>query len=74
MAGKAGCGAQILGVAIAAGRAAVVDAAPAFVCNARVRTCVPGEPIVRSVARGTIRTEHACVEYRVTVTTHAGGG
>lgn len=54
MTGEAGGGAQVLGVTVAAGGSAVIDAAPAFIGDAGVAACVAGEPIVRGMARGTI--------------------
>lgn len=54
MTGEAGGGAQVLGVTVATGGSAVIDAAPAFIGDAGMAACVAGEPIVCGVARGTI--------------------
>lgn len=65
---------QGLGVAIAAGCAAVVDSSPAFIGNARVRTVVRGEPVVGRMATFTIQTKHAGMEDRIAVAARTVGG
>lgn len=60
-------GLESLCVAIAAGGAAMVDAAPAFVGNTRVRTIVTGKPVIGCMAARTIQAKHAGMEDRVAV-------
>ena len=58
---------QGLRMAIAAGCAAMVDTAPAFVGDARVRTGVRGKPVVCAMAVRAIQTKHSRMEGRIAV-------
>jgi hypothetical protein len=74
MTGKAGRAAEILGVTVAAGGAAMIDTPPAFIRDRWMRAGIPGEPVVRGVAGGTVRTEHSSMEDRVSMTTYTRTG
>lgn len=69
------CGSlQCLCVTVTAGGAAMVDSAPAFVRDARVRTIIAGKPIIRGMAACAIQIKHACMENRITVAACTIGG
>lgn len=73
MAFRASGALQGLCMAIAAGRAAMVNAAPTFVGNARVRTVVTSKPVIRCMAARTIQAKHACMKDRVGMASNAVG-
>jgi hypothetical protein len=70
----AGSCTQGLRVAIAAGSAAMIDSAAAFISNAWVGTVVARKPVIGGMALSAIQAEHACMEDRVAMTTCAGSG
>ena len=45
----------------------MIDAAPAFIGDARVRTVVEGKPVVGCMAARAIQSKHAGMEGRITV-------
>lgn len=63
---------QGLRVTITAGGAAVINTAPAFIGDARVRTRIFGKPVFCRMATCTIRTKHACMKDRVGMATYTG--
>lgn len=62
VAGSAGGLVQGLLVTVAARGTAVVNSASTFIGDGRMRAVVSGGPVVHTMTRGTIQTEHARME------------
>lgn len=66
---RTGGGAQRLCVTITTCPATVVDAAAAFIGDARMGSVIAREPVIGRMALSAIQAEHASMEHRVVVTT-----